>query len=378
MCKKCILAVLVIFFQLFLSCSSDKNLYTIETINGVKHIHNNEPQWGNDPAVSLEFVQQIGVLDSEDQNYLLHRPQDIVIDQPGNMYIIDSGNYRIQVYDRSGLYLRTIGRKGLGPGEIPNFMRCADIFNNTLYVVHTNRFVDKFSCDGHVLGRFSGDIVINRLRHFSTREFIQNCRTGYYGNSSFNRSDISLILVFSESGIVREFGSPIFFEDQVETLSANHILAEIDKEDNVYATFCTQNRLDKYSYSGEHLFSSDRPLNYNVAEKPEWVDPGPSRKVSSVPEFTHVSNNISIDNRSRIWVTTPNIKLSTVNPDEELFTTGKSIYDFHIFDSEGIFLGTLPVPVKWTEFKMRIFEDRLFLIEEKNEMCVYEYKIIDY
>src|SRR5665647_1567871 len=41
----------------------------------------------------------------------------MAIDDAGMIYILDSGNQRIQVFGPDGRYVRTIGRKGQGPGE---------------------------------------------------------------------------------------------------------------------------------------------------------------------------------------------------------------------------------------------------------------------
>lgn len=42
----------------------------------------------------------------------------VVIDDAGVMYVLDFRNSDIRVFDPSGAYLRTIGRKGQGPGEL--------------------------------------------------------------------------------------------------------------------------------------------------------------------------------------------------------------------------------------------------------------------
>lgn len=39
------------------------------------------------------------------------------MDEDGNFYVLNSGNFRIQVYDRYGKYIKSIGKKGQGPGE---------------------------------------------------------------------------------------------------------------------------------------------------------------------------------------------------------------------------------------------------------------------
>ena len=47
----------------------------------------------------------------------LQLPGDVAVDKAGNIYILDSGNARIQKFGPDGKYLATIGRKGQGPGE---------------------------------------------------------------------------------------------------------------------------------------------------------------------------------------------------------------------------------------------------------------------
>jgi len=49
--------------------------------------------------------------------------------------------------------------------------------------------------------------------------------------------------------------------------------------------------------------------------------------------------------------------------------------EFEIFDNGGVLIGKLPIPQNFNH--MRIFNDRLYLIDRNEEMCVYEYKIVE-
>jgi len=51
------------------------------------------------------------------------------------------------------------------------------------------------------------------------------------------------------------------------------------------------------------------------------------------------------------------------------------LYRFDVFDPEGIYLGSLPVEKYFDS--MHIYDDRLFLVDTVNEMCVFEYKIVE-
>jgi hypothetical protein len=42
---------------------------------------------------------------------------DVVVDEAGSLYVLDRRNDHVKVFDASGKYLRTIGRRGQGPGE---------------------------------------------------------------------------------------------------------------------------------------------------------------------------------------------------------------------------------------------------------------------
>ncbi|MFC1564392.1 6-bladed beta-propeller [candidate division KSB1 bacterium] len=361
--------------------------YTIEEIEGIKYVHNHKTAWGEEPRVELEFVQKIGVLEGDDSNYMLFNPNNVVVDEKGDIYILDSGNYRIQVYSPGGKYKRTIGRYGQGPGEMPHWPHAFDIFNNILYVAHNNGLVHKFTTDGRDLGIvISPEIYLLFLRHFNSGDILTRSNLGYFGVTSYEPDEICLLSVFSpeDGSIVRKIGDPIRFENAHETRTVNSVFAEIDKYDNIYTVFECRNRLDKYSSGGDLIFSSDRPLNYEVLEHPEWVETG--GKLSPVPRFTAVSKGIAIDQKDRIWVMTANRTFTheewkrmravtdraAENPGDQ-----KNIYDFHIFNTDGVFLGSLPMPVNWLECKMRIFGDRLFLIEREYETCVHEYRIID-
>jgi len=98
--------------------SAGASAQRIETANGVRIVHNVKGgTWGSDTKVSIELVRTIGDVDSDDENLAFNSPADLAVDAAGNIYIADSRNTRIQVFGPEGRYLRTIGRKGQGPGE---------------------------------------------------------------------------------------------------------------------------------------------------------------------------------------------------------------------------------------------------------------------
>ncbi len=82
----------------------------------------------------------------------LLQPTDLTVDDAGNIYVLDQKAGMIKAYDRDGKLLRTIGRKGQGPGE---FQKPRDIGltpRGELMVSDTlSRRISFFSTDGRLL-----------------------------------------------------------------------------------------------------------------------------------------------------------------------------------------------------------------------------------
>lgn len=88
---------------------------TVKYENNVKIVNNlREPAYG-DFKFKLREITSIG--DDKDQNYMFYRISDVNVDREQNIYVLESGNKRIQKFDKKGSYLLTIGRGGQGPGE---------------------------------------------------------------------------------------------------------------------------------------------------------------------------------------------------------------------------------------------------------------------
>jgi len=74
---------------------------------------------GEDQLLHWEFerVVSIGGADTGAEAFFRVMAVGLTFDPQGNIYVLDSGNRRVQVFDASGFYVRSIGREGMGPGE---------------------------------------------------------------------------------------------------------------------------------------------------------------------------------------------------------------------------------------------------------------------
>jgi hypothetical protein len=154
-----------------------------------------------------------------------------------------------------------------------------------------------------------------------------------------------------------------------------------------------QNRVEKYAPDGTLLWRADRELNFPVGVLQKSKMESKSGGVSyEAPRMNHCSSTIAADDKGRVWVATlkRQIKKEEVvstmmvgGPDgirsikamgnQELQTT--DMYKLEIFDSDGVLLGEIPV----THFVdgIRIWKDRLFLLDRDRGARFYEYQIVE-
>ncbi len=102
---------------------------SIEQEDGVTVIKNpEEPLFGK---IELELEEDLVIGHEEDENFRFYKWISLDVDADGNIHVMDRGSFRIQIFDRNGAYIRTIGREGEGPGEFsqPTFLRLDDAGN---------------------------------------------------------------------------------------------------------------------------------------------------------------------------------------------------------------------------------------------------------
>jgi hypothetical protein len=102
----------------FLNAQTDKPAWKgkIAFENGVKVVRNpSEPLFG-EFAFDLQEDLAIGG-DPQNEHYYFPKGGSLSVDDEGNLFVTDIGNKRIQMYDKKGVFVRTIGRQGQGPGE---------------------------------------------------------------------------------------------------------------------------------------------------------------------------------------------------------------------------------------------------------------------
>jgi hypothetical protein len=89
---------------------------TVTTEDGARVVKNPaEPLYG-EFVFDLKEDLRLGGDPAKEASYFPKGAQ-LAVDAAANLYVTDRGNRRVQMFDKNGAFVRTVGRQGQGPGE---------------------------------------------------------------------------------------------------------------------------------------------------------------------------------------------------------------------------------------------------------------------
>jgi len=363
----------------------------VETVNGARVVHNEKGgHWGAKPQVRLELVRTIGGLGETDPNLAFSAPYDVVRDSAGNIYVLDVRDCRIQKIDAGGKFLKSIGRRGQGPGEFQSpFSMDIDDADNLFVFDARGLKIEVLSSDGKPLSTIKFETYGNHLiRRLKSRQFVKGGSLPLRDLMDGSKRLPKLLSVVDRDGRTQKtFGEATDYKDALVNSTANSFYFDKDAQENICFSFWYQNRVEKYASDGTLLWRADRPLNYGT----EVIDKGMVERSErgitiQQPRMNMVSMGIACDGNGRIWVNTFNRQMS---PEEQGMTLSvggvtrttkqakiekMDIYKLEIFGPDGILLGEIPLAHE--AHGIRIFGDTLFIWDRANT-AVYQYRIME-
>lgn len=210
-----------------------------------EYISKNEKVINNIKFKSLTLILNLILGRGEDKNNKFNNPQGIGVDEKNNIYVVDSGNDRIQVFSDSGEYIKTFGYED---GEGEKFSRPLDLAfdNNNLYVADSgNKRIQVFSKHGKSLYSFKIPFIPDKL--FTDRNFIYISERTIY-------STMFLVHKYSKNGkFILGIGHMVKKDDIQSRVIHNAVNFATDIKGDIYMAYKFLPIVKKYSPEGELL-----------------------------------------------------------------------------------------------------------------------------
>jgi hypothetical protein len=278
----------------------------------------------------------------------------LAVDGQDNIFVLDYKDSHIKVFDRTGKYLRTIGRKGQGPGEL-NSVRSAAIERSSgalLVLDMGSRRISCFDVQGKYLKSlpFKGDIPVTMALDSKGQiyivEAILSDKESSYAFKKFTPDlNTASTLVKGPTGV-----SPTGAADAFRPIPT----FTIDAKDQFIYGFPKTYELQYFGTDGKpvrRILKDYQPVEVTSAEIEEVKkDTPPGIKVDFGKNHA-AFRKIFSDGEGRLFVQT-----------FEKTKTGKGRV-FDIFDADGRFMGTVPL----TDTPVLFRKGSLYSLEEDED-----------
>ena len=130
-------------------------IITVMTIDGLSKYLLSK----NKNSMVIEYINatKIFSIGADKENEDFYEPKYFTLDKDYNIYILDSGNNRIQKYNKNGRFIKTIGCPGQGPGCFSrNTIKIKILKGNYLYLIDNNlRRITIYDTEGKYINSFN-------------------------------------------------------------------------------------------------------------------------------------------------------------------------------------------------------------------------------
>ena len=354
---------------LLINCAPKEQTYTVEMVDGTRVVHNLAPAWGDEHKITLSLVRTLGDVDvEEDENYQFFGPWEVQVDKDENIYILELQGNSIKKYDKDFKYVTTIGKKGAGPGEF-NFPIHFEIgIDNRIYVNDAgNQRVEVMSLEGDYIESIRMQVSNQSVIRLDSGNYVKV--VGDRRFQSITDEELNtLIHIYDSSGVeTNVFGKLRKYEEVNMANYGNSAQLAHDRDDNIYTAMQSQNRIEKYTPSGELLLKISRQLPYEEGIVMFSEDR------SRAPSF---SRRITLDEKGRIWVQTFQAQMTP----EEWGKENPFQYDqtmLEVFDETGVLLTRIKTVPSGDYHMSLIHNNRIYFTSPSVNMDVKIYEIVE-
>lgn len=332
---------------------------TIEEVDDIIVMKNpKEPIYTEDVLI-LEEELSIGEKEGREE-YMFSQIRDIAVDEEENIYVLDLKEPHIKVFDRNGSYLRTLGRKGQGPGEIgmPTFISVT-AKNEILVEDPMNRRLSYYSTDGSFIISVS-----------TAKRTILQAKTDSLGNIlgaglNIEKQAFEISKFDPDYNYICSFGSdPVSRDTEAYNPFKTPMRWTVLQNDHVMCGYPENYELQIFNPEGKtikRIYKEYDPVEISqkeIAEAKKGMRPG--RRLE-VPKHHSSFIRFTITDEGRIFIQTREI------------TGDRERYYYDVFDRDGRYIAKIPLKMRPRIWK----RNQLYTIEEDEEgyQIVKRYKV---
>ena len=298
---------------------------TTDTLpSGTVHVRNPaKGMWEADAGPRITVLARIGTDDADGPESFADI-RAIEVDTRGRIYVLEAEVQEIRVFDSAGAYVRTIGRKGAGPGELKDAIGMFWDGEGRLWVVdQANARFTAFDTAGNYISD-RRRLFANHMTWLWSGRYLDDGRLVEWLPGETMDQPARLILLDPASFVARDtFPLPHFSGNYFEIREKNRgIRASVPFSPGLswtldgrgYVWFGSQDRyrLYKRRLEGDTVKIIEKPftpLPVSSDEKDtalarlEWfTQQGGSVAASRIPDYKPAFSTLFVDDRGNLWV----------------------------------------------------------------------------
>jgi len=340
--------VIIVFclIVIFDKCGEQKNEYPVqtETVDGIKVVIN--PKYPRDGVWTLQLEEELSIGDEMSENYLFDSPGEIRVGEGGKIYVSDWGVTNVRGFDEDGQYIRTIGRKGQGPGEFETIRFCLSSDGKTYFMDVVNSRISILDAEGNFISSFKAlNLSTGHFPIYSDKD------NNIYFSREFRREKDRYRMTIHRCNPSGEellnygefLGDRLILHERDGKMmqsrrSVSPITVWIVTHDGrLYAGYSGTYRINVYEPNGSLSFKFGREYD-PIADTENWL----SGTSDFLPAFYR---NWQFDDDGNLWI-------------ELLRTIGQEEIVYDVFSPEGIYMNQFRV------------EHRIFCIKDGKAYCI--------
>lgn len=308
------------------------------------------------PILELEEDLSLGGPRAEG-DYAFGGIRNLVVDDEGSIYVLDGKSYRVQVFDASGKYIRTIGRKGQGPGDLDSPLSLSiNQTSDELLILQGIRRLSFFRTDGTFLRQMNINNAIRAQLDSRGRIYLLEQARSKEGAWSFDVRKLSMF--GTDLGVTASVPGQGYTGKINPFFPLNYF--QIDRSDNLVYGDSRSYEIMFFEPSEGRLFKkitrlySAIPITEEDRKRELENTPPEAQADLMFPSDHPVFSGFFLSDDGYIFVRT-----------KERTKDGLDIHD--VFDAQGHYVGRIPLKSRG----ITILKNRYYALEEDEDGYQY-------